>query len=321
MIPTLPTLPVIAPAVLPRTTPALTKRSERYHRFSVLPSNVDAVETAMMFSRGFASFVALIGPSGWGKTQLTDCIQRDSEDSHPVRVVSAADPNGLVACQSERGALVIDDGQSVFMSPRRTHQLRRLLEQRVRQNQPTVICFAQPSWSPRLKGFIPYNRTWRIAEIAVPSADERFAVALDFSASIGIQVDARILKLVASRIPGSGRALKGALHRLSLVSDQWTTESQVLSACGVLHPLLTEAGWDLRDHVAEMATSTSRDFTVFFMAQRLGLGEQDISGFFNIPAGSVYRISTRVSRLLRTDQGQNEIRRLESDFLASLDRL
>ena len=50
-----------------------------------VPSNIQAVETGLMFANANTNFVALVGPSGWGKTHLMEAIARapsSSEQGH-----------------------------------------------------------------------------------------------------------------------------------------------------------------------------------------------------------------------------------------------
>src|SRR5687767_10490030 len=66
-------------ATMARETPRLSEvlfKSRSFESLAAVPSNVEALETALLFATGLQSFAALVGPSGWGKTHLLEAVSR-----------------------------------------------------------------------------------------------------------------------------------------------------------------------------------------------------------------------------------------------------
>src|SRR5436305_2223096 len=111
--------------------------------FMCLPSNMHALESARLFSNRSASFVALVGPSGWGKTHL---LRASSDALRPefLRSVGVSEASDYAVNPSRpdvHAPLLLDNVQGALDRSRARLQLRLALERRVRSGRPTLLSF------------------------------------------------------------------------------------------------------------------------------------------------------------------------------------
>src|SRR5690606_12911196 len=100
-----------------------------------------ALDLADRFVRGLSEFGAVIGPSGWGKSELL-CRMSESLElltAQPVRVINALEWSRSSTKPTFEDFLLLDDVQDVSRAPRARHQLRHRLEQRFRFKRPTFV--------------------------------------------------------------------------------------------------------------------------------------------------------------------------------------
>ena len=65
----------VSRVVITRTPRVFSNQMGRnFDTIATLPSNVEAVEAALQFAVGANPFMVLVGPSGWGKTHLLECV-------------------------------------------------------------------------------------------------------------------------------------------------------------------------------------------------------------------------------------------------------
>ena len=64
------------------------RRVATFNSLAALPSNVEAIEAALMFSAGLNPFVAIVGPSGWGKSHLLGATSsRSPQKEQPSLII------------------------------------------------------------------------------------------------------------------------------------------------------------------------------------------------------------------------------------------
>lgn len=264
--------------------------------FATLGSNVAACEMAATFVQGIHHFCALIGPSGWGKTHLMQSIlqgvTQNGNSSAQLLVTSAWLSTHPRAEQIP--ILLLDHAEDAFSQARTRQALRTLMERRVRLGKPTFLSFTQEQKNGAVRQLLQ-GRDWVIAEIQRPTRPERVHVVEQLARNHILQLSDKLIGLVARRVVGNGNSLEGALSRLELCGKEWKLPSEELRALGILEPLLSmRKGWDLRDHVAEVAQRVSDDpseaegLAAYAMVRWLHLHESDVAAYFGSHTNDLY---------------------------------
>lgn len=280
-----------------------------FRSFAALPGNLKAIESALEFAQGRVPLVAVVGPSGWGKTHLlratTDMLGSQGACVVPRSALEwIMDPSRSDA----NHPLVLDDTQDVLRHPRARHQFRQALLRRVRSRRPTMLSFAGARVGRSLKAFVPFSREWNWALIAEPTCDERELVVRQIATTERMLLSQATTRLIARHLHGNGRSVSGALKRLKMYRSDWSDRDAVCQACGVLMPyLLGRDGWDPRDHVFEAVSQTVagvdgapsgtvQDITAYLLWSEIGLSEDEIATFLRVTPSSVYTRSVDVRK-------------------------
>lgn len=309
------------------------KARSGFSTLTALSSNVKAIEASLMFANGLAPFVAIVGPSGWGKSHLlraaADLICR--EVGLRAQVLPAAQWGTAGARWDSQAPLLVDDAQDALERPRLRQALRLCLERRVQSGRPTMIAFAAPKVTRTIRSFLPGSRDWQVVAIGIPNHNERELVSRQIAGIERLTLSPALHRLVARQSTWDGNAMTGALRRLRLIQSRWTEPGDVLRALGVLNPYLVDGtGWDLRDHIHEAITAftaskgpiaerakRSLELSVYFMIDRIGLSEGDVATYFRLSPGEVYGLA---SRLARDDSSYASLKaECEAALVASLD--
>lgn len=276
-----------------------------------LPSNVRAIESALLFSGGIQTFVVLAGPSGWAKTQMLRAVAHTvhREQGHRAPIVSASGWDSHVSRIDGLGPLLLDDVQYLFGRLRAGQQLRQLLEKRVRLGRPVILaCTLEGSLRP-MRQFLPREREWVVAAIGEPEAAERELIVRHLAQRERVDLPRPLVALLAKRAAGNGHSLSGAIQRLRAADLTLSDHLGCLRAAGLMHPYLgDQVGWDLRDHTHEVIqgivpslreagwTVCAREASMLAMRSLLGLGEDEVGSFFGIDRGRVFSIVNRLER-------------------------
>ncbi len=288
-----------------------------FAKFAVVPSNIGAAEAATRFASGLQTFVAIVGPSGWGKSHLLEaaaarlrCLlgQRD------VLAMSAVDWVAGVRGHSPQAPLILDNVQDVLSKTRSRLRLRLALERRVRAGRPTLLAFTESSPNGWVRQALPQTRAWSIVTISPPRAAEREVVVLQMAGALGLVLSDTLRRLLAWRLDGNGRTLLGALRRLRARGAVWLDGVSTLRACGLLNPFFVgDANWDLRDAIHDVARSLSvpgergmdeRDLAVCGMLHFAELSETDVARYLGMHPGEAYhRALAAGNRLRALDDG------------------
>lgn len=279
--------------------------------FAPLPSNVEASEASLRFSAGYEPLVALVGPSGWGKSHLLGAAAlRLAKNAPPVRLASVCDHLRSGGPVDVPGALLLDDCQEVLAKPKMRLTLRLLLERRVRAARPTMLAFTLPRPTRALMGLLPSERSWNTTILEAPAAAERALLIEQMSGAEGLALSPRLVRIVAKGMHGNGRTLSGALKRLRLAGASWLDAPATLRACGLLDPFFADnPGWDLKLHVARLAERNRArfgrvlpaDLAIYTMLRVAGLGEADVARALEIEPSAAYLRATRFAQEVAAD--------------------
>lgn len=288
----------------------------RFGTLAELPSNVEAIEAALLFAAGLSPFVAVVGPSGWGKTHLLECASHRLAQDYGFRppIVNADEwLNGRIQVDP-RMPLLIDDAQDVVSRTRSKVQLKLALERRVRTGRPTMLAFTSERLTRQHVSFLPNIREWALHEIGVPKAEERVHIVDQIAKLEGLRISRYLARLLATRMRGNGNTLHGALNRLRTYGSHWATASEVIQACGILDPFFADnPDWDLKDKIRQSSRRISSKFpdvdpskamayVMIFVAK---LSEIDVARFCGIEPSQVHDKSCEFRRDLSSSPVAN----------------
>ena len=279
--------------------------------FALLPSSSDARDAILQFAAGREPFVALVGPSGWGKSHLLGAAAlQTARTAPPVRLASVCDHLRASGAVDVNGALLLDDCQEVLAKPKMRLMLRLLLERRVRAQRPTMLAFTLPRPTRALMGLLPMERSWNVAALEAPAAPERVMLIEQMALAEGLCLSPRLVRILATRMHGNGRTLSGALKRLRLAGASWLDAAATLRACGLLDPFFADnAAWDLKGVVARLAerhrTRFGRvlpaDLAIYTMLRVANLGEADVARALGIEPSAAYLRASRFGQEVAAD--------------------
>ncbi len=273
-----------------------------------LPSNVKAIETALLFSTGRYRFGALIGPSGWGKSHILEAVAYSIRKGtgQNAEIFSAVEYALGVRAESQPAILLLDNVQDALESPRTRQQLRLALERRVRGGRQTLLSFTAPRMTRQIRSMLPNSNEWEAGLIREPAPEERRVILSQMCEAESIQLAPGLARLIASRMRGNGRTMSGALKRLRLHGSNWTDPQDILRACGAIDPFFADSSaWDLREHVYKCAenfercpTMTAVELAVFTLMKRAHLSEEHVADYFKMEPANVYLLTMRFEREL-----------------------
>jgi len=297
----------------PRLSDVLFESSDRsFGSLAALPSNIEAIEAALLFSTGYIEQVAIVGPSGWGKSHLLEVI------SHRLKKDFGVAPERHTAAEGLAGAvhldpncpLLLDDVQEVLTKPRTRMELRMLLERRVRGGRPTALSFTMPAVCRSLKSLLPNSREWTYAEVRAAEPAERILLLNQLSHAEGLRLSPALVNILAYQMAGNGRTISGALKRLRLEGEDWSDPAQTLRACGLLDPFFADSpDWDLRRRILKVSHRSKHlfpgvdplDLALFTMLRLAGLAESGAAQAAGIAPAEAYQAANRFARAVRQD--------------------
>ena len=300
---------------VPKLSQVLFERKvSSFSSLAALPSNVEAIEAALRFSAGLNPFVALVGPSGWGKTHLLNAVaQRLAHDLYVLpEPISVSDYLANPSRTEFAGPLLLDDVQEAMGRGRMKMSLRLNLERRVKCGKPTLLAFTSPKASRALRAYLPSARDWTVANMGAAEPAERVLLLHQMSAAEGLALSPRLSKVIADHMLGNGRTLAGALKRLRLSGTNWLDSNATLRAFGLLDPFFADNGtWDLKRKVLKVAEVTKTQFpslspidlALYTMLHEAGLNEIDVAQTSGIEPAEVYLRASRFKAQLAESEG------------------
>lgn len=290
-----------------------------FDSLAAIPSNVEAIETASMFSAGLQTFAALVGPSGWGKTHILEAVARRlryEAGYSECNVRSARDWVADTVHTDPHVPLILDNVQDILSKSRSRVRLRLALERRTKAGRPTILGFTSNKAGRAIRSLLPQPRAWAISSISNPAPSERQIIVAKIAQTEGVIISDGLVRLLSHRLKGNGLTIRGAMKRLRLHDGNWLGANGTLRACGVLNPFFSDnSSWDLRDHIMacaksfglEYATLSSQDLAIYIMLRQASLGEADVARFFDIEPAQAYNIAARLERKITECQQSSEI--------------
>lgn len=269
-----------------------------------------ALESARLFANRAAPFVALVGPSGWGKSHLLHATSETlrSEFLRSAGVSEAADYALNPGRRDVHAPLLLDNVRCALDRSRVRLQLRLALERRVRSGRPTMLCFTGSVNSATMRSFLPHFKDWIVCPIAAPKTNERESLVRQMAGKEDLDLSRCLYWLLSTQLGGNASTILGALKRLRLYHTHWSDPSMTLRACGVLNPYFADnSGWDLREHIytcaqqfpSEGMTIDRKALAVFAMLRIALLAEAEVAHFMEMEPAAVYtsaiRFEARVS--------------------------
>lgn len=320
---------------VPRISQALfTSNTKVFRSIASLPSNVEAIEASMLFSAGLENLVAIVGPSGWGKTHLLNAAVERMKKEYGfdgVSVHNAMDWLNSGIRQPTFLPVVLDNVQACLASTKSRQALRMALERRTRAYRPTLLSFTASSAGRPIRHLLPQVREWTICTIKTPSPPERKILIQHMCRSEGLSVSNTLVSLAAHKMQGNGRTYLGALKRLKLQQSKWLTVQETLRACGILNPFLSDnSSWDLREHihrvVLERRAITAlipRDpvaVSAYLMLREAWLGESEVADYLKVEPKHVYAMAISTEKaIFENNETRIAMVRLMSDIVKTLD--
>lgn len=264
----------------------------------LVDSNRSALHACSSFCAGTSPFVALVGPSGWGKTQLlrNTAERLGVQLEHKSEAASVHRRLDPVKRISNVPHLILDDAEDFMPRLKDRQELRAVIEHRIRTNRPTLLAFSTSQPIRGLKALLK-GPLWRVEDISQPSCFEKRQIVARIAERENAQLSQTLVNVMASKSGGNGTTLVAAIQRLLLVQPDWTTPDSQLRALGVLKPYLQgQTGWDVRDHIHEttrrfaehqrcFASEEVDDMALFFMRTSVGISEKEVADFFGYEPG------------------------------------
>jgi chromosomal replication initiator protein len=184
---------------------------------------------------GDASPLYIHGPTGCGKTHLAEGIWSATRRAGKRCVYLAAEQFTTQFLESLRGQglpsfrhklrdvdlLVIDDVQFLHGKRATIQELLNTVEHFARERKQLVLAADRkpadlPSFGPELTARLSSGLTADLAALDVPA---RRGVLEALLAQRGQRLPDEVLDLLAAELPGDGRRLQGALHRLEAMQE------------------------------------------------------------------------------------------------------
>ncbi len=282
-------------------------RKPSFSTLAPLPSNVEAIEAGLLFSRGMQPFVSICGPSGVGKSEILAATKAHTPSAE---LMSAEHYLTVRTRLSPRQPLIIDDCQELLGKPRRMVMFRSALDRRVRGGCPTMLAFTYDE-APQ-SGFvvIPQTKRWAKYGIEAPNFEERLQLINHVARQEQMEISPVLAQLLAKWLGGTGRGILGALHRLKLEQCNWSNSRDALRACGVLDAYFGgNPHWDLRHRVTRAATGCTTlfpeincdDMACYTLIRTAALCEHSVAQFLSQTPGNCYARASRFADLRRSD--------------------
>jgi chromosomal replication initiation ATPase DnaA len=275
--------------------------------------NVEALEAALIFAAGLSNFVAIIGPSGWGKSHILSAVRgkfkSEGRDCYPITLAArvAEDPSQFSAPLP----LLLDDCQEVIDGGKSRAMLRLALENRVRAQRPTLLCFTGSKVTKQMRALLPQSRDWNCCVIENPAPGERVHVIEHMAKADGLVLSPRLAKIMAYEMHGNGRTIAGALKRLRLSGTLWQDNLSTVRACGLLNGFFSDnSSWDLKHRILKLIYDPRRnvnlnaqypDLAAYVMLRVACLPEAEAARSLGVESAAAYFSASRFESELETN--------------------
>lgn len=274
-----------------------------WHGFAPLPSNFTAFEAAIRVAQGSSSYAVIVGPSGWGKSHLLQ-VAAEKAAVRFGRDCSIHSPTSFLAMDaSQVGSmpLLIDGVQDILRLPRLRHRFMVRLRERARLRRPTLLALEADPSSKLLQELASLRVERSVFHIAIPSPEERELIVSNVGLSMSMKLHRTLARVIGRHVDGNGRSMLGALNRLALYDNDWSSESKLTKALGITLPFLTGCdGWDIRDAVQEAVSlalplpegeAVIPAWLCWSMRRLLRMPEDQVAAFLGLPPGEIHRLT------------------------------
>lgn len=318
---------------VPRLSEIMSEDDARHFRtIATLPSNIEAVEAALLFSAGLESQVAIVGPSGWGKSHLLEAVAGRLRAETGMEVPQPIDVADWLSGRSrgaEAGPAIVDNVQTCIGSLRHSQTLRVSLERRVKSRRRTLLSFTARAPNRQIRALLPQPREWLVVHLKAPAGPERESVLRQMAFTEGLALSEELVRLIAGKTKGNGCTLMGALKRLKVHQTRWVSARETLRACGLLNPFFADDGsWDLREHIVKVVSRPAGDqpppidpvsAATYLMLREAMLSEAEVADYLKLEPKNAYGLAGRVERLRNEDPVTAEaLKRLISEVVGAL---
>jgi len=313
---------------------------------------------------GDASPLYLYGPTGCGKTHLAEGIWSATRRAGKHCVYLAAEQFTTQFLESLRGQglpsfrrklrdvelLIIDDVQFLHGKRATIQELLNTVEHFARERKQLVLAADRPavdlpSFGPELTARLSSGLT---ADLAALDATARRGVLEALLTQRGRRLPDEVLELLAAELPGDGRRLQGALHRLEAMQEATGRSISVGFVREALKDLLRGnskmirlvdidkvvcelfglAPKSLQTEAKARSITTPRTLAMYLARKHTGAGLSEISEHFGLRSHSVVVAAQKKvgswrqqQTLLGLTAGQCDVeealRRMESALRAS----
>lgn len=277
-----------------------------------LHTNVKAIEAALLFATNHQPFVAIVGPSGSGKSMLLEAASQyiEAHGNSNVEFMSAEQYLKLESRIGLEKTIILDDCQDVFGKPKQCLRLRLALDRRVRGNRPTMVAFNCANRDRRISNLLPAPRKWCLESIGEPNLAGRISLVHHLAKKERLNLSPVFTKIIGAKLLGNGRVIAGALQRLKLEKNEWTDSQQILRGCGLLDPYFADnSNWDLRyriirasgDAILKDRRLDVNELSCYLMIHVAGLCEASVATYLEADPTRCYQQAARIAKLVKND--------------------
>ena len=280
-------------------------RQPAFATLAALPSNVRAIESAMQFSTGANDFVAIFGPSGWGKSHLLRAAAERIETlngKHSALLLNAEEWIRHPITRDTNCPLLLDNVQDALDSGRRRQVLMLAIERRLRSGRPTMLAITSNAPLSTATRILPASKSWSKVGISPASNSEREMLVDHICDIEGIQIHQAIKRHISHTVRGNAGTILAALRTLSISRRLWTDEGSVLRAFAVLEPYFADIpSWDLRETISSSNPNRNVEREIYIMLHIAQLSEADVADYYEIAPGLAYIIASDFANSLYSD--------------------
>ncbi len=274
-----------------------------------LSCNISAIEACRDFALGRDYLVALVGPSGWGKSLMLRSLTNwmTNEYGYPIRVQNSIDLLRSGPKAESLGPLIIEDIQDAVRQPRRKHELKALLEKRIRLRRPTLVSLTAFDGHLSLISAVPHPDQWTLGLVQEPAFDEKKVIIAEMAKLEGAILHSGLVSLLARHLYGNGCSIAGALHCLTLIKHDWSHNEDVASACGTISPFLNLHNWDPYGEIIDAVTKVHnsnpktdlaiQEVSCYLMVTLANFGEEVVAQQLRLEPHQVYNITNKISKI------------------------
>lgn len=255
--------------------------------------NAEAIAAAEDILAGRAQRVLICGSEGVGKTHLLNTLLGElwrSGTGKTVRLYRAE--QWLLQRQpvDHVNVLLVDDLQTILGDSAAVRALTEAVRSVVARGGQVVVAALSLPTHAQCDLLEIGGRHWRRVFLRRPGQDDRLALLRQMARLSGLDIDDVILGLIAERVSGALRGLRGALNRLvalQAAGDQTLTPARAVGALGPLetsgaHAELPEVVWTVVARRFHWSGDAARNVCAYLLCRYAGVTECVASDWLGI---------------------------------------